>query len=140
VVEFHKDKKGLHFHVLCNDKLRLVDSGTVSVPDRKKPIKTTTADKYKIAVADRKIVFNISDWKYGFSTAIEITGDPGRVKVARYLQKYLAKQTERPGGRWYYSGGDLLRPQYKYCLDDFYETEETYTIKVPGNTIKVLCL
>lgn len=137
VIEYHKDKRGMHFHVLCNEALRLSDSGTVCAPGKKKPIKSATADKYGIAVADRKPVYNISDWKYGFSTALEITDDPGRVKVARYLQKYLSKQTERPGGRWYYSGGALLRPQYKYCQDDFYDTEETYMINVPGNCIKV---
>ncbi|MBQ2943846.1 MAG: hypothetical protein IJD93_04065 [Ruminococcus sp.] len=138
VIERHKDKKGLHFHVLCNDVLKLVDSGTVKVPDRKKPIKVTTADRYKVPEADRKTVYNISDWCYGFSTAIEITGDAGLVKVSAYLQKYLTKESEKVGGRWYYSGGVLLRPVYRYCDNDYYSADYDYQIDIPGNSLRVL--
>lgn len=138
VIERHKCSNGLHFHVLCNDVLSLVNSGTVKCVGHKKPIKISTADRYNIPEEDRKIVYNICDWSYGFSTALEITGDPERVKVSAYLQKYLTKDTDKVGGRWYYSGGALLRPRFLYCNDDFYGCDETYTIKVPGNTIKVL--
>lgn len=138
VIERHKKSNGLHFHLLCNDVLHLVESGTVKTPTHKKPIKIATADRYKIPCNDRKIVYNIADWEYGFSTAIEITGDDNLVKVSTYLQKYLTKDTEKVGGRYYYSGGDLLRPQFTYCDDDFYDCDLSYTINVPGNTIKVL--
>lgn len=140
VIEYHHDKKGMHFHVISNEALKLVDSGTVKVPGHKRPVKTSTADRYGIAVVDRKTVYNISDWHYGFSTAIQITDDPGRVKISAYLQKYLTKDSERVGGRWYYSGGELLRPRYEYVHDDFYSAEDTYMFNVPGNTIKVLLL
>ena len=138
VIERHKQSNGLHFHVLCNDVLSMVDSGTVSVPQKKKPVKVSTADRYKIPLEDRKVVYNISDWSYGFSTAIEITGDPERIKTANYLRKYLTKDTEKIGGRYYYSGGALVRPRFLYTNADFYECEETYYINVPGNTIKVV--
>lgn len=140
VVERHKQSNGLHFHVLCNDALALVNSGTVSVPQRKKPIRVTSADKYKIPLEDRKTVYNISDWSYGFSTAIEITGDPQRIKTANYLRKYLTKDSEKIGGRYYYSGGDLVRPRFLYCDADFYGCAENYRIVVPGNTLKVVTL
>ena len=138
VIEKHKESNGLHFHVLCNDVLSLVDSGTVKVPKRKKPIKIATADRYKIPLEDRKTVYNITDWIWGFSTAIQITGDDCRVKVANYLRKYLTKDSDKIGGRYYYSGGALVRPRYLYTNADFYDCEETYYINVPGNTIKVL--
>ena len=138
VIERHKKSDGLHFHMLCNDVLHLVDSGTVKSPNHKKPIKIATADKYKIPECDRKTVYNIADWGYGFTTAIEITGDDNLVKVSAYLQKYLTKDSEKIGGRYYYSGGNLLRPRFTYCNDDFYNCDESYTINVPGNTIKVL--
>lgn len=140
VIERHKRSNGLHFHLLCNSALKLVNSGTVSVKNHKKPIKIATADRYNIPQDDRKIVYNISDWSYGFSTALEITGDPQRVKVAAYLQKYLTKDNDKIGGRWYYSGGDLIRPKFLYCDDDYREAEATYTIDVPCNTLKVLVL
>ncbi len=138
VIERHKKSKGLHFHLLMNDVLALVDSGTVKVPEKTKPIKISTADRYKVPVADRKIVYNIPSWSYGFSTAIEITGDPLRVKVSAYLQKYLIKAGEKVGGRWYYSGGALARPTYRYCNDDFFNTDFDFEINVPCNNFRVL--
>ena len=138
VIERHKKSNGLHFHLLANDVLRLCDSGTVTVPGKKKPVKVSTADRYKVPMADRKTVYNIADWSYGFSTAIEITGDPQRIKVSAYLQKYLTKEGEKVGGRWYYSGGDLARPVYRYCDCDFSDSDYDYEIKFPGNTIKVV--
>lgn len=138
VIERHHQSDGLHFHVLCPDVLRLVDSGTVKCLGHKKPIRVTTADRYKIPEENRKTVYNITDWFYGFSTALEITGDEGLVKVSAYLQKYLTKDSEKIGGRYYYSGGELLKPRFLYCDDDFFSCDETYSIKVPGNTIKVL--
>lgn len=140
VAEYHKDKRGIHFHVICNDALPLADSGTVSVPLKKKPIKIATADRYNIPLDDRKTVYNISSWKYGFSTAIAITADEGLVKVSQYLKKYLTKDNEKVGGRWYYSGGDLVRPRYQYCHDDFYNAECSYEFAVPGNCFRVLLL
>lgn len=137
VIERHKRSNGLHFHVLCNNVLKLVDSGTVKCSGHKKPIRLQTADRYKIPEADRKTVYNIADWCYGFSTAIKITGDDSLVKTSAYLQKYLTKDSDKVGGRYYYSGGDLLRPRYDYCTADFFDDTNDYTISVPANTIKV---
>lgn len=140
VPEYHKDHRGIHFHVITNEVLGLVDSGTVSVPQKKKPIRITTADKYGVPLSDRKTVYNIPEWGYGFSTAIEITADEGLVRVSQYLKKYLTKDAEKVGGRWYYSGGDLVRPRFQYCHDDFYNTECSYEFAVPGNCYRVLLL
>lgn len=138
VIERHKKSEGLHFHLLANDVISLADSGTVKVPGKKKPIKVTTADRYKVPIADRKIVYNIADWSFGFSTAIQITGDPQRIKVASYLQKYLVKVGDKVGGRWYYSGGALARPVFKYCNDDYFCTDFDFEIHVPCNDFKVM--
>lgn len=137
VVEKHKRSNGLHFHLICNSALDLVDSGTVSVPSRSKPIKISTADKYKIPQEERKVVYNIPSWSYGFTTALQITGDPDRVKVSSYLQKYLTKDCDKIGGRWYYSGGNLIRPRYSYCDDDYFASDFDYEIIVPGNNFRV---
>lgn len=137
VIERHKESNGLHFHVLCNSVLDFVESGTVKCPTHKKPIRIATANRYKIPEEDRKIVYNIADWCYGFSTAIEISGDPLLEKVGNYLRKYMTKDTDKIGGRWYYSGGDLVRPRYEFCDDDFYACDTTYEIAVPGNVLRV---
>lgn len=140
VIERHKESNGLHFHLCTNDILAFVDSGTVKCRGRKKPIKIATADRYGVPEADRKTVYNISDWSYGFSTAIEITEDPTGAKVAAYLKKYLTKDFEKIGGRYYYSGGDLRRPLYKYVDADLSESESDFEFSVGGNVYRGLSL
>lgn len=140
VIERHKESNGLHFHVVCNDSLDLVDSGTVKCVGRKRPIKIATADRYGIPEADRKTVYNIPEWIYGFSTAIEITGDDKGLKVAGYLRKYLTKDFEKIGGRYYYSGGNLRRPVYKYVDDDYSDCEYDWEFSVGGKAYKGLNL
>lgn len=140
VIERHKESEGLHFHVVCNDALSLVDSGTVKCVGRKRPIRVATADRYGIPETDRKTVYNITDWSYGFSTAIQITGDDKGLKVASYLRKYLTKDFEKIGGRYYYSGGDLKRPVYKYVDDDYGDCEYDYEFTVAGKAYRVLML
>lgn len=140
VIERHKESNGLHFHVVCNDSLDLVDSGTVKCVGRKKPIKVSTADRYKIPESDRKPVYNLPEWIYGFSTAIEITGDEKGLKVAGYLRKYLTKDFEKIGGRYYYSGGNLRRPVYKYVDDDYGDCEYDWEFSVGGKAYRGLNL
>ena len=92
VPEHHKDG-AIHFHGFMSGDLGAVDSG------RK--------DK------GGHDVFNLTAWPYGFSTAIRPYGEH-RAAVA-YCCKYIAKQGDRIGGRWYYSGGDLERPEVEWC-------------------------
>ena len=72
--EYHKPRPGetecaIHFHMLANaDGLNLSDSG--------KQTKNGQA------------IFNLSGWKYGFSTAIELDGRPAIIK---YVTKYITK-------------------------------------------------
>lgn len=89
--EYHK-KGGIHFHALMNSVFRLVDSGHV--------------DK------NGHIIYNLPDWDYGFTTAIQTYGD--RSSVCGYITKYITKSDDKVGGRWYYSGGKLERPVYAY--------------------------
>lgn len=142
VVERHKKSNGLHLHLVTNGALELVDSGTVKCSGHRKPIKIATADRCGVPADDRKTVYNVSDWGYGYSTAIEITGDSGCGKVAAYLRKYLTKDMEKIGGRLYYSGGDLKRPVYK-CVDGEYRDYEDcfdYEFSVGGKAYRVLNL
>lgn len=70
-------------------------------------------------------IYNLTAWTFGFSTAIRPYagkkvfdtpqyGTEYRAAVA-YCTKYISKQAEKIGGRWYYSGGDLKRPEVRYC-------------------------
>lgn len=87
VPEHHKDG-AIHFHGFMSGDLDVTPSG------RK--------DK------GGHDVYNIGAWPFGFSTAIRPYGE--HAAAVAYCCKYIAKQDDKIGGRWYYSGGDLLRP------------------------------
>jgi hypothetical protein len=59
-----------------------------------------------------RTIYNVSDWKYGFTTAMHCYGY--RADCVKYITKYISKSESKVCGRWYYSGGDLARPRYEY--------------------------
>lgn len=92
VPEYHKSGR-IHCHLLTNKIFNLVDSGTRIVDGFSQPVKLETIEKYKIAPSRIKnVVYNIPEWKYGFSTAIETYGDS--LGVACYIAKYMTKKDE----------------------------------------------
>ena len=95
VPEFHHDGVAIHFHMLSScSGLNLVDSGHFR---------------------NGKAIYNIKNWKYGFSTAQYVTGESAREKCAKYIFKYMGKQMgQKIGGRYYLSGGKLNTPVYRY--------------------------
>lgn len=95
VPERHKDG-AVHFHGLFNEALPVKFSG-VKQKGRK--------------------VFNLPSWTLGFTTAIRLYGK--YEKAVSYVCKYIGKQSEKIGGRWYYSGGALHRPVVEYTDSDF---------------------
>ncbi len=136
VAELHK-KGGIHFHFLTNDKLKLVDSGTVIKPTGGKPVKIATALRQGCCLAECKTVYNVDDWNIGFSTAIAVYGN--RAALSNYVCKYITKQTDggKIGGRYYYSGGKLERPTYKYFNTDFNTAECDYSFVCAGGEFKI---
>lgn len=93
VAEYHKDK-AIHFHALCNGgALKLADSGKTDSQGHK--------------------VYNLEDWTLGFTTAVKTYGK-NRAALVNYVVKYITKSDAPVGGRWYYSGGNLARPEYEY--------------------------
>lgn len=98
VPERHKDG-AIHFHGFFNDALPVVDSG------------------HKDGAGH--VVYNLPAWGWGFSTAIALYGD--KAAAVGYCCKYVTKQQEKIGGRWYYSGGQLRRPSVEWVNADFDE-------------------
>lgn len=90
IPEFHKDG-ALHFHGLCSGDLKLVDSGK----------KTESG----------QIIYNVPQWRLGFSTAIELYGD--YTVVCKYITKYISKDFKKIFGKFYYTCGDLVREPIK---------------------------
>lgn len=133
VCEVHK-RGGFHFHFLMNDSLMLSHSGTYLRPSGGKPVKEITVRKMGICLEECRDVYNIDDWSLGFTTAIELYGD--RQAVANYVGKYITKG-EKVGGRWYYSGGALNKPVYKYDRVDFDSFDCDYAFECPNGEILV---
>ena len=114
IPELHKDG-ALHFHALCNaSALKLTDSGTVLIPERKKPVKIATAKRLHPISDDWRTVFNISDYNIGFSTVIFLYGE--RAKAINYTSKYITKTMEKIGGRYYYHGGAVREPVISFLF------------------------
>lgn len=107
IPEYHKDG-AVHFHGFFNDVLPKFDSGK----------------KRK-----GKCVYNIA-YPFGFSTAIDISGDDCNMKIANYCLKYMTKDHRKIGGRYYLSGGALRRPEERFFHFDISE--------IPGDSYEVI--
>lgn len=106
IPEYHKDGK-IHLHGLVNDTLQLIDSGTRLAKGYDKPLKIETLKRKGIALSDCKTVYNLPQWKYGHSTAMEISGNAKM--VFGYITKYITKDMEKIFGNFYYAGGEIIR-------------------------------
>lgn len=116
VPEFHK-KGGIHLHALINRALELKDSDTVICPGYNKPVKRATARKKGHDPDTLQRVYNIPEWEFGFTTAMIVTDRPDQsdhIAACGYVSKYITKESEKIGGRWYLSGGKLERLQSEY--------------------------
>lgn len=104
VPEYHKSGR-IHAHALINDTLTLVDT------DRRifngKAYKVQTLRANGVCTDNLKPVYNIKEWKYGFTTAIPLDGE--RIKIAHYVTKYIVKDMHRIFGKYYWSSQALRR-------------------------------
>ena len=128
VPERHKDG-AIHFHGFINNVLNIVDSGTITRPGGKPRRPRSAADRAAMLAAGGHVVYNVPDWPYGFTTAIELYGE--YTAAVSYVCKYIGKQTEgempeRIGGRWYYSGGELAEPIVRYFDVDIGQATSIY--------------
>lgn len=123
--EYHKDGEGIHFHGLANeDSLKLVRAERDGRVIRRKG----------------KTVYNIDDFPFGFTTAIRVTGDEASKACAGYIFKYMTKQSkQRIGGRYFLSGGDLVKPIYIYANIDYNSVEgDKFALQGMGGACKCI--
>jgi hypothetical protein len=114
VPERHRDG-AIHFHGLFTDALAVEDSGTIDTGSGKPRRPRSEAERSRWLAAGGHVVYNLPAWTLGYTTAIELYGE--RRAAVGYVCKYIGKQMQQGGkigGRWYYSGGALLRPQVEY--------------------------
>lgn len=102
VPELHADRKGIHFHGLCNSSaMKLIDSGHTN---------------------NAQPVYNVVDFELGFSTLM-MFGRTGldRLRVAKYMVKYMIKANgDMIGGRFYLHGGKIRGCRYEYSDSDYF--------------------
>lgn len=110
--EYHKDG-AIHFHALGTRLSDLSDSG------HKEETET-----------GQKVIYNVNRWKYGFTTAIEIGAEDDRQKVAGYVAKYITKNAEKIGGRYFRHSQKLVEPQHLITYMNYDETEGEYEFRV----------
>ena len=135
VPELHKDG-ALHYHGFFNDALPVVDSGTLDTGKGKPKKPRTEAQRRKLLAEGAHIVYNLPAWSLGFSTAIELYGDY-RAAVG-YVCKYITKAPRKVTGRWYYSGGELDRPDVDFLSVDFDKLCDTYSDRAVPYVVEAL--
>lgn len=128
VPEFHGDG-AIHYHGVFNDVLALKDSGTLSVAGGAPRRPRGAAERRKMLEDGAQVVYNLPEWKLGFSTVIQFYGERGR--AVSYVCKYIGKNSEKIGGRYYLSGGPLQRADREYInanFDDFADDCRSFEI------------
>ena len=107
VFEYHEKKdsngkRALHIHGVANHSaMRLSESGK----------------KYKDKNGHWHKIYNVEDWKLGYTTAMYMYGR--REQAIKYIGKYVRKSERPVGGRWYMHSHNLLEPAYEYMNINF---------------------
>lgn len=143
VPEYHRDG-AIHWHGLFNDALDYVDGGTVIRPEGGRSYRPgTDEERARVIAAGGHVVYNIVQWRFGFSTAVQLYGR--RESAVGYVSKYICKAQEgghgHIGGRWYWHGGQLVEPQsYTYDIpwDDTPDDAYVHTIPQLGARCKII--
>gem|GEM_PF-576275 len=114
IPEYHKKDKAIHMHGLISGNMNFVDSDTRLIPNFKKPISKKKMEQLNLSDTSDgvKIVYNMPQWEYGYSTAIRIYGETEN--TAKYMTKYITKDLKKIFGNYYYAGGKVQRnPEIK---------------------------
>lgn len=121
VPELHPTSGRIHFHGLINDSLKLSDSGRVMYTGQ--AYRRSSLISQGIDPNNFKTVYNIDDWKFGFSTAIKV--DNSAVRLARYVTKYICKDCQKIFGKFFWSSRNIVRsPQILYDNVDYGDINE----------------
>ena len=112
IPEHHKDG-AIHMHGLMSGNMKLVDSGKHTLSG--------------------KTIYNMSQWKYGWSTVIPTYGETDH--VARYITKYITKDFSKIFGNYYYAGGNITRTPIIHRADIDYADINTKEYLIDGLNI-----
>lgn len=132
VPELHQDG-AIHFHGMLTEGLEVVDSGTI-IPrgeDRPRRPRSDEQERAWLRAGGRK-VYNLPGWPYGFTTALQLEGcyEAAVNYVCKYISKCLGESPDylpcKVGGRWYYSGGALGRPDVEFFNSNMEDLQDAF--------------
>ena len=143
IPEKHEDG-AIHFHGLMNDALTMHFSKTYKVMGIKKPMGERKLRNMKKSPTDTgvKPVFNVGEYKLGFSTAIPLDEqsavdevDKNTTRVSHYITKYCTKDLDKIFGSYYIAVGKIERElPFMLCNMDFNELAKFgKVVKLPEN-------
>ena len=130
VPEHHKDG-AIHFHGLVNDTLTFTPSGNYKIKGKKGTVKLSTLRKKGKNITDSDVqeVFNIKEYKLGFSTAVKLDGNV--TAVSYYMTKYCTKDLKKIFGSYYIAVGKIKRQlPYQICNMDFEQIRQAPNSKI----------
>lgn len=130
VPEYHKNG-GIHCHMLCNDVFTMLDSGTKTYKGFKKPMKDSTARFKGLDPGIGRTVYNIKEWKLGFSTAIKCYGNQSQLSY--YITKYITKDIKKIFGKYYWSSRNIKRECEIILSDTDYSNVLTEEFEAPNS-------
>ena len=133
IPEKFKHSDGIHCHALINDALEVIDSGRVRI-GKQSPTREY-ADKLGYSYSDADTIYNVPAWKYGWSTALRVNDNSGKLSV--YLTKYITKGNDRIFGKYYWSSKNIDREPYTEYYNVPYDELELEEYPVPGTAIRV---
>ena len=116
--ERHHTSNGIHIHALVNDVLPLTYSGRRLY--KGKAWKEEDILKEQNSFERYKPIYNIDNWCFGWSTAIPC--DNNKLRLGRYITKYITKEDKKVFGKYYWSSKNIERePKVILTRTDFKE-------------------
>lgn len=134
IPEYHPDKgEGIHIHGLVNDALPLAGSGRTLFNG--KAWRTEDLKAKGFFRDNLKPIYNLPTWKYGWTTAIPVSGSPAR--LACYITKYITKDCKKIFGKFYLSSRNCRRDvDTIFCNSDKFDELNFEPIKKFGLQMK----
>lgn len=134
IPEYHPDKgEGIHIHGLVNDVLPLAESGRTLFNG--KAWRTEDLKAKGFYRDNLKPIYNLPTWKFGFTTAIPVSGSPAR--LACYITKYITKDNKKIFGKFYLSSRNCRRDvDTIFCNSDKFNELQFEPIKKFGLQMK----
>lgn len=94
----------IHFHGLCN-------LGTMKLARAVNP-----HTNQELSTNRDQPIYNLLDWKLGFSTCIPI--DENYQRTCNYITKYITKDSQKIFGKWYLSSRNIQKRPELVLLDN----------------------